>query len=355
MNSIILFCRAGFEKDCANEITYHAANKGIAGFVRTKANSALVVFECYNSEDAERAIKQIAFNQLVFARQWFCGMVVNALPVDDRVSALLEYCDAMPLCGNIWPETADTNEAKELTKLAKKLSVPLANALRKRNKLTAKLNAKKPVFHLLMTKTDEAIIGYSWPNNHSTEPMGIMRLKFPSQAPSRSTLKLDEAFHVFLTPEQREVRVQGGMYCVDLGACPGGWTYQLVRRGMFVQAVDNGMMADSLMETGQVKHFQEDGFKFRPYGRRQVTWLVCDMVEKPDRVAKLMCQWLIDGTAIEAMFNLKLPMKQRFETVLQCFELIHDCFKQAGLRYELQAKHLYHDREEITVHLRKAP
>ena len=62
---------------------------------------------------------------------------------------------------------------------------------------------------------------------------------------------------------------------------------------MMVQAVDNGPMADSLMETGQVEHIREDGFKYRPK-RRNVTWLVCDMVEKPARVGELMTAWLLD-------------------------------------------------------------
>ena len=91
--------------------------------------------------------------------------------------------------------------------------------------------------------------------------MGIPRLKFPSQAPSRSTLKLDEAFLHFIPKSEWENRLTSGMNAVDLGSAPGGWTYQLVRRGMMVTAIDNGPMAESLMETGQVKHKMMDGFK----------------------------------------------------------------------------------------------
>ena len=36
------------------------------------------------------------------------------------------------------------------------------------------------------------------------------------------------------------------------------------KRGMFVQAVDNGAMDEGLMETGQVTYCAEDGFKFQP-------------------------------------------------------------------------------------------
>lgn len=45
---------------------------------------------------------------------------------------------------------------------------------------------------------------------------------------------------------------------------PRGWTYQLVKRNMWVYSVDNGPMAQSLMDTGQVTWLREDGFKFRP-------------------------------------------------------------------------------------------
>lgn len=74
--------------------------------------------------------------------------------------------------------------------------------------------------------------------------------KFPSDAPSRSTLKLEEAFHVFIPADEWDERLANGMYAVDLGACPGGWTYQLVKRNMWVSSVDNGPMAQSLMDTG---------------------------------------------------------------------------------------------------------
>lgn len=38
--------------------------------------------------------------------------------------------------------------------------------------------------------------------------------------------------------------------------------------------------------------------------------MVCDMVEKPAKVAALMAQWLVNGWCRETIFNLKLPMKK---------------------------------------------
>ncbi|EFO45959.1 putative RNA 2'-O-ribose methyltransferase, partial [Vibrio parahaemolyticus AQ4037] len=164
------------------------------------------------------------------------------------------------------------------------------------------------------------------------------------------TLKLEEAFHVFIPRDEWDERLAPGMWGVDLGACPGGWTYQLVKRSMFVHCVDNGMMADSLMETGQIKHHMVDGFKFEP-DRKNVTWIVCDMVEKPARVAHLMGQWLLKGWAKEAIFNLKLPMKGRYDEVLQDLENLKMFLIENKVKFKLQAKHLYHDREEITIHI----
>ena len=53
------------------------------------------------------------------------------------------------------------------------------------------------------------------------------------------------------------------------------------------------------------------------------------------------------------VFALKLPMKKRYQEVRACFELMEQKFEQAGIEVDLTGKHLYHDREEITCHLRR--
>jgi 23S rRNA (cytidine2498-2'-O)-methyltransferase len=350
----MLYCRSGFEKECAGEIQDKATALEVFGFPRVKNNSGYVIFECYQDGDADRLIRDIDFQSLIFARQMFAiASELEALPSDDRISPLLAALDEVehfPRCGDIRIETPDTNEAKELLKFCRKFTVPVRQAMRGKGYLFNKEHAKKPVLHICFIAPGHCYVGYSHPNNNSAFFMGIPRLKFPADAPSRSTLKLEEAFHVFIPKEEWDERLASGMWGVDLGACPGGWTYQLVRRSMFVHAIDNGMMADSLMETGQVKHHQEDGFKFEP-PRKNVTWLVCDMIEKPSRVAQLMGEWLIRGWAKETIFNLKLPMKGRYDEVLQDIENLKIFLIENKVKFKLQAKHLYHDREEITVHI----
>lgn len=357
MKNLMLYCRAGFESDAANELQTRAAAIERFGYPSFETNSGYALFHCYSEEDASALLKALPVSSLIFTRQMFlCGDACDDLNKDDRIKDVLrgyaEQQDHMPFCGELRVEYPDTTEGRELSRFCRKFSVPLRQALRKREYLSNKPLASKPVMHLFFVQGNKAYLGYSDVRNNSPLPLGILRLKFPARAPSRSTLKLDEAFQMFIPKDEHEERLRPGMNAVDLGACPGGWTYQLVTRGMFVQAIDNGKMDEALMETGQVSYFAEDGFKYEPR-KKNVYWLVCDMIEQPQRVARLMASWLAKDWCKEAMFNLKLPMKRRYESVCESMAIIDTVLTEQGIHYQIQAKHLYHDREEVTVHLRR--
>ena len=137
------------------------------------------------------------------------------------------------------------------------------------------------------------------------------------------------------------------MTVVDLGAAPGGWTWQFVKRDCLVTAIDNGPMDDELMRTGMVEHLQTDAFTYTP--KKKIDWLVCDMAERPLHVSRLISRWFTDKQCQHAIFNLKLPMKKRLSAVHECIDLIHKNMTEANIEHTIQAKHLYHDREEITA------
>lgn len=91
MNKVLLYCRSGFEKECAAEITARATALEVFGFARVKDNSGYVIFECYQYEDADKLIRQIPFASLIFARQMIVvGELLRDLPPDDRIT---------PVCG----------------------------------------------------------------------------------------------------------------------------------------------------------------------------------------------------------------------------------------------------------------
>lgn len=351
MNHLFLHCRPGFEKECAAEITDLAGELDIYGYSRTKDGSAYVLFITHEPAAAQRLIQTIPFRRLIFIRQWFAGgAALVDLPVADRVTPLVSAAGDLPRAHEVLIETVDTNEGKELSTLSKKFLAPFSKSLRTKKLLDEKSTWR---LHLVFISGTEAYLGVSPHNNSSAWPMGIPRLRLPRSAPSRATLKLEEAWHHFIPAADWDQRLAHSMRAVDLGAAPGGWTWQLVQRGMFVDAVDNGPMDQALMDSGQVKHQRLDGFVYEP--KKPVDWLVCDIVDKPARVASLIYKWASKGYCREAIFNLKLPMKQRYVEVKKCEHRIRDELQALGLKLEIQFKQLYHDREEVTGHLRIYP
>lgn len=366
MTSIVLYCRPGFEKECGAEIQEKAAWHEIFGYLQLTKKEGIVFYHLNNPEEGEKLMELLPLKRLVFARQWFVSLTDKVeLPDYNRVEAIVEELGKDWQYADLRMETADTNDGKSLSKFCRKLAVPLRQALRKKKILTEKNDKEGAVLHALFFSGNEVMLGFSLGHNSSPDVMGIPRLKFPSQAPSRSTLKLDEAFLYFIPKAERETRLTSGMLAVDLGAAPGGWTYQLVRRGMMVTSIDNGPMAESLMETGQVKHRMEDGFKYVPMkheiywlvretkkrekvnipDQTPVDWLVCDMIEKPQRVVKMVINWFTQGYCREAIINFKLPMAKKYDTVKEILEQL----KTSLPNCYYEAKHLYYDRDEITV------
>ncbi|MGV8844517.1 MAG: 23S rRNA (cytidine(2498)-2'-O)-methyltransferase RlmM [Pseudomonas sp.] len=348
MTTLFMHCRPGFENEVCAEISEHAARLNVPGYAKGKTSSACAEFVCSEPGGAERLMRGQAFFQLIFPRQWARGMFVD-LPETDRISVLLKHLEGFPLFGSLWLEVLDTNDGKELSNFCKKFELPLRKALTKAGKLVE--DATKPRLLLTFKSGREVFVGLAEVKNSALWPMGIPRLKFPREAPSRSTLKLEEAWHHFIPRDQWETRLAPAMTAVDLGAAPGGWTWQLVRRHMRVIAVDNGAMDEALMDSGLVEHLKADGFLFKP--RKPVDWMVCDIVEKPARNAALLETWIGEGLCREAVVNLKLPMKQRYAEVRRLLERIQDGFAARGVRVEIGCKQLYHDREEVTCHLRR--
>ena len=348
---LIALCRAGFEKEVAAELSGHCSAMALSGYAKTQVNCGYVQFVFHNAEQARTFIESIPFRQMIFVRHWMlCSGVCADLGAEDRATPLVgqlkDVCESFGITAfqSLGAINLDTNDGKSLAKLAKGVIRHVERACSDMIEGQAAYEGQ-----LLFLDGQSAFIGLSPRENCSLWEAGIPRLRLPKQAPSRATLKLEEAWHHFIPANQWDRRLAPGMQAVDLGAAPGGWTWQLVRRSMFVTAVDNGPMAESLMDSGQVQHHQLDGFQFQP--QKAVDWLVCDIADKPARVASMIAQWAGERWFSEAVFNLKLPMKQRYQEVMRCKEKIEKRLESTGIGYELRFKQLYHDREEVTGHL----
>ncbi len=343
--SCLLYCRAGFEKEAAAEIMQLAQQAGIQGYVKARPDTAFVLFYPTSPLEPEALNTALNFSEMVFARQLvLVSQHIQGLPENDRVTPLLASVEALQCpFHDVVLEPADTNEGKQLSSFLKKFSTPLRRALEKKQLLQASSPWR---LHLFFIDSSEVHVGLAHNDNSSPHTMGILRLKMPGAAPSRSTLKLDEAFLTMLNTQEQEKYLRNGMTAVDLGACPGGWTWQLVKRDIRVIAIDNGPMNDTLMASGMVEHIRADGFKYLP--SKPVDWLVCDMVERPLHITRLMLRWLREGHCLHACFNLKLPMKKRYDMIIECRDVLRDGLADINGHYRVTMRQLYHDREEIT-------
>ncbi len=330
----LIYCRPGFERDCVEETQ--------ALPIEAEPDSGYALL---------RGKPRLAYAELAFARQLIrLHGEISELPERDRLTPILSAIPASPeKFSALWLEVPDTNEGKTLSGFTRRFQPLLEEALRKNARLAD--DEALPRLHVFFPSKNRALIGTSAPKNSAAAIMGILRLKMPHDAPSRSYLKLAEAFEVFLTRAEQAQWLRQGMHAVDLGAAPGGWTWQLVQRGLKVVAVDNGPLKGVAAEHPAIKHLRQDGFRYRP--QRPVDWVVCDMVEQPQRVAALMAEWIASGMSTRAIFNLKLPMKKRVAALHDALDLVRDVLDAKGLKYRIAVKQLYHDREEVTVFLAK--
>jgi 23S rRNA (cytidine2498-2'-O)-methyltransferase len=374
---LIAHCRAGFEPETAADLRRLAAELGEDITVDAPAGRGFVAgsVDCIDTRSLARAVGR---SPPIFARSLFSAAGPHVL-VDpdvrtarpDRVGPLVELIEhevkaerdaSGPSRQPPQPydtlrlETADTNEGKALSTLVRSLEARLANELAARGVLRGRqpndaVADAARIFMCFFADGAHAYVGTSAAPWASRWTMGIPRLRKPGRAPSRSTLKLAEAFVVFLQGRESEL-LRAGMRAVDLGAAPGGWTWQLAQRGIRVTAVDNGPLKGDVRDDALVTHLRADGLTYLP--KRPVHWMVCDIVEQPSRIAALVARWIGEGHAQRAMFNLKLPMKRRYDEVRRCEAIIRDALARARIEHTLVLRQLYHDREEVTGYVESA-
>jgi 23S rRNA (cytidine2498-2'-O)-methyltransferase len=128
-------------------------------------------------------------------------------------------------------------------------------------------------------------------------PAGRIPVASDKAAPSRAFAKLLEA------EIRLGARIGPGETVVDLGACPGSWTYVAVRRGARVISVDRSPLRDDLMRDPAVTFHQGDAFSFEPAA--PVDWLVCDVIAAPDRSIGLAIDWARRGWARRLVVTIK--------------------------------------------------
>ena len=327
----ILACREGFEIDIAEEVQLAKLKQ---------APRVLVPGLVALGGPPPRRDGRV---ELTFARQGF--PLAEALQGDDRLAerAADALCTAAPARGPVAFQwfVPDSDEGNLLSQAAARLGAEVERVLERR--LGERLVKGDPrrtggwLAQLCMVEEFTALVGgMAAASALSAFPGGRARMNVSAKAPSRAAMKLAEAF------DWLGVQPEPGDQCVDLGAAPGGWTFLLLELRAKVIAVDPGRLRPDLARHRSVRAVHRSAFEFEP--DEPVEWLLCDMAWRPLEVAALLARWGRRRMARTLVANIKLPMKRMAEFVARVREIV-----ESGGWSDVRTRHLYHDREEITL------
>ena len=338
----LLLCRPGFEEalrqECAArfQLTGEVAGRACVGF----ADTAVVP----------------APADTVFARQ-VMPRAIKFDGSDDQkiVKAVTDRIDVMVKRGNrqagLWTLHAFAIDDDNGLARARKIAKQVMAHVRERQKEFFKRyinpdeftgtprSAGDLVLQIYVPSTEDLWFSAAAINDGvSLFEAGFQRMKTLRGAPSRSASKLEEAL------SQLGENPTEGQTAVDLGAAPGGWSFVLARHGALVRAVDHAKLDEKAFKglKGRVEHVRDNGLKYEPSD--PVDWMVCDMVMGASDSLNVLRTWHQKSLTTRFVVNVKLPKSNPWPQVAEALALIQGF----GWRV-VKARHLIHDRSEITL------
>lgn len=159
-----------------------------------------------------------------------------------------------------------------------------------------------------------------WPNGE------VEFIEDHDAPPSRAYLKLWELF------SRLQVWPKAGERCIDLGACPGGWTWVLQGLGARVLAVDKAPLAPRVAALPGMEFRKESAFGLKP---EPTDWLFSDVICYPSRLLELVRRWL------PVCRNMVCTVKFQGGTD-------HATLREFAAIPGSQLLHLHHNRHELT-------
>ncbi|PIP93994.1 MAG: hypothetical protein COW00_10790 [Bdellovibrio sp. CG12_big_fil_rev_8_21_14_0_65_39_13] len=165
-------------------------------------------------------------------------------------------------------------------------------------------------------------------------PMALGEYKFVEDKispPSRAYLKLWEA----LTRLQKYPNEKSRS--MDLGACPGGWSWVLLNLGSQLQSIDKAPLDPKIMKHPNLIYRQESAFGIEPKNEEKVDWLFSDIICYPPRLLNLVQRWIEAEKNTNFVFTIKFQGETDTKT-LNDFLSIEGSY----------ARHLYNNKHEVT-------
>lgn len=332
---LLLICRAGFEHELVAELAARRAGEDARrlapGLVGTAAGTPECVFERQRLPAPDftpiEALKPISDETL--------GLVLGHVLADRKPWRLHAYVPA----GESQPDLARRIDgiASAFLRLASRVAPGLQSRID---------DSADRVVQMCLTADG------LWSGTHAAsqltapQPGGEFRMRMDREAPSRSFLKLEEAF------ARMELEPEPGETVVDLGAAPGGWTHACARRGAHVTAVDHGPLHLPAPQPGwgRVEHLRDNGITFDPPGGHPVDWLVADMLVAPGVALGMLRRWMTRKLARRMVVNVKIPQQDAYTAIAPVLGFL----ETQRANWHATVKQLYHDRREVTILARRS-
>lgn len=152
-----------------------------------------------------------------------------------------------------------------------------------------------------------------------------------TEAPNRAYLKLWE------TLMRLQKFPKAGETCLDLGACPGGWTWVLQQLGTNVISVDKAPLAPHIAALPNIRYLQQSAFGLKPEEIGRVDWWFSDIICYPERALQLVENWKKSGLARNMVSTIKFQGKTDHDIVKKFMEISGSSIF-----------HLYNNKHELT-------
>lgn len=161
---------------------------------------------------------------------------------------------------------------------------------------------------LLISETEMVVTG----KTNCPLPFGEINFNEDKEnPPSRAYLKLWELFTLYgYKPDE-------GMKAIDVGSCPGGWTWVLQTVGTNVVSVDKAPLDPKIAALPNIEFKQESAFGLRPQHIGKLDWFFSDIICYPDKLLELVNRWRESGLVDNFACTIKFQRPTDFETMFK--------------------------------------
>jgi 23S rRNA (cytidine2498-2'-O)-methyltransferase len=189
---------------------------------------------------------------------------------------------------------------------------------------------------------EKCYIGLGTPDDNISDwSGGMIHYKKSENDISRAKYKLMEAIEVF------KIELGGFHSALDLGAAPGGWTSVLLEYGLEVTAVDTGDMDARLSKYPNFKFIKSNASELE-LEKDSFDLMTSDISWNPKNTARLInnasAYLKSGGTAVVTLKFMGDKVRKTIKEVLAIYKEVFEI---------LEVKQLFHNREEVTLHLKK--